>query len=67
MIQLVILKYAVPMSKFLNKLDTNNQLAKTILYNLNPRDNEVLVTMIGNFQDGNNTWKTSIWQRLVVP
>ena len=43
---------AIPLSRFLNKLDTNNQLAKTILYNLNPRDNEVLVTMIGNFQDG---------------
>ena len=33
-------------------LDSNNQLAKTILYNLNPRDNELLATMIGNFQDG---------------
>lgn len=40
------------MSKFLNKLDTNNQLAKTILYNLNPRDNDLITTMIGNFQDG---------------
>ncbi len=43
---------AIPLSKFLNRLDTNNQLTKTILYNLNPGDNEVLVTMIGNFQDG---------------
>ncbi|MDR3704791.1 MAG: glucuronate isomerase [Paludibacteraceae bacterium] len=40
------------MSKFLNRLDTNNQLAKTILYNLNPRDNDLITTMIGNFQDG---------------
>ena len=40
------------MSKFLNRLDTNNKLAKTILYNLNPADNEVIATMIGNFQDG---------------
>ncbi len=40
------------MSKFLNKLDTDNQLAKTILYNLNPRDNDLISTMIGNFQDG---------------
>ena len=39
-------------SKFLNKLDTNNQLAKTILYNLNPADNELMATMIGNFNDG---------------
>lgn len=40
------------LSKFLNKLDANNKLAKTILYNLNPADNELMATMIGNFQDG---------------
>lgn len=40
------------MSKFLDRLDNNNQLAKTILYNLNPRDNELMATMIGNFNDG---------------
>ena len=40
------------LSKFLNKLDTSNQLAKTILYNLNPADNELMATMIGNFNDG---------------
>jgi len=39
-------------AKFLNRLDTNNQLAKTILYNLNPADNELMATMIGNFNDG---------------
>jgi len=38
--------------KFLDRLDSQNKLAKTILYNLNPRDNELLATMIGNFQDG---------------
>ena len=43
---------ARPLSKFLNHLDSTNQLAKTILYNLNPRDNELLATMTGNFQDG---------------
>ncbi len=43
---------AKPLSKLLDRLDMNNQLAKTILYNLNPRDNELLGTMIGNFQDG---------------
>ncbi|HLP04648.1 MAG TPA: glucuronate isomerase, partial [Paludibacter sp.] len=43
---------AKAMSKFLNRLDTNNKLAKTILYNLNPADNEMIATMIGNFQDG---------------
>ena len=40
------------LSKFLNKLDSNDKLAKTILYNLNPNDNELLATMIGNFNDG---------------
>jgi len=41
-----------PLSRLLDRLDTTNQLAKTILYNLNPRDNELMGTMIGNFQDG---------------
>lgn len=40
------------MAKFFDRLDTNNKLAKTIIYNLNPRDNDMLATMIGNFQDG---------------
>jgi glucuronate isomerase len=43
---------ARPLSRFLDRLDTDNRLAKTILYNLNPRDNELMATMIGNFQDG---------------
>lgn len=43
---------ARPLSRLLNKLDTTNQLTKTILYNLNPANNELLATMIGNFQDG---------------
>ncbi|WP_254413048.1 glucuronate isomerase [Dyadobacter diqingensis] len=43
---------AQALSKFLNKLDSTDQLAKTVLYNLNPGDNEVLATMTGNFNDG---------------
>lgn len=43
---------AVPLSRFLNKLDATNQLTKTILYNLNPADNEMMATMAGNFNDG---------------
>ena len=39
-------------SKFLNKLDSTNRLTKTILYNLNPADNEMLAAMAGNFNDG---------------
>ncbi len=41
-----------PLSKFLDRLDKEDQLSKTVLYNLNPRDNELIATMIGNFQDG---------------
>ncbi|MFT2009603.1 glucuronate isomerase [Pontibacter sp. 13R65] len=48
---------AQPLSKFLGKLDNNNQLAKTILYNLNPTQNEVFATMIGNFNDGSTPGK----------
>lgn len=43
---------ARPLSRFLNTLDCTDQLARTILYNLNPADNEVFATMIGNFQTG---------------
>ena len=43
---------AKQLSKFLDRLDSTNQLAKTILYNLNPADNELMATMIGNFNDG---------------
>ncbi len=43
---------AKALAKFLNRLDESDQLAKTILYNLNPADNELMATMIGNFNDG---------------
>ncbi len=46
-----------PLARFLSRLDANNNLAKTILYNLNPRDNELFATMIGNFQDGSAAGK----------
>ncbi|MBT1704028.1 glucuronate isomerase [Chryseosolibacter indicus] len=45
------------LAKFLNELDKSDQLAKTILYNLNPADNEVMGTMIGNFNDGSTKGK----------
>jgi glucuronate isomerase len=41
-----------PMAKFFDRLDTQNRLTKTIIYNLNPRDNELIATMTGNFNDG---------------
>ena len=53
------------LSKFLCNLDSKNQLAKTILYNLNPADNELFATMTGNFNDGSVAgkvqWGSSWW------
>jgi glucuronate isomerase len=46
------LEMAGPLSKFLDRLDKGNKLPKTILYNLNPKDNALFATMVGNFQDG---------------
>jgi glucuronate isomerase len=40
------------LAAFLNRLDSDNKLAKTIIYNLNPADNELMATMAGNFNDG---------------
>jgi glucuronate isomerase len=48
---------AAKMSKFLSALDNTDQLAKTILYNLNPADNELMITMAGNFNDGTSAVK----------
>ncbi len=56
---------APSLSKFLNALDWKNKLPKTILYNLNPGDNEVFATMAGNFQDGSSKgkiqWGSAWW------
>lgn len=43
---------ARPLSRFLDRLEQEEKLTKTIVYNLNPRDNELLAAMLGNFQDG---------------
>ncbi len=48
---------AQPLAKLLANLDDQDRLAKTILYNLNPADNEILATLIGNFQDGKTPGK----------
>ena len=40
------------MSKFFGKLSKNESLTKTIVYNLNPRDNEMFAAMVANFNDG---------------
>lgn len=43
---------ATAMAGFFNELNSDDQLSKTVIYNLNPRDNEVFATMIGNYNDG---------------
>lgn len=45
-------KVAKAMVKFFNTLESNDQLAKTIIYNINPGDNEMIATMLGNFNKG---------------
>ena len=47
----------VKISKFLNELDNNEELAKTILYNINAADNEMMITMAGNYNDGSTAGK----------
>jgi glucuronate isomerase len=51
---------AEAIASFLNELDSTNQLAKTILYNLNPGDNTWLAAMIANFQDGRTPGKLQL-------
>jgi glucuronate isomerase len=43
---------AQPLARLLAKLEDRDSLAKTIIYNLNPADNEIVASLIGNFQDG---------------
>lgn len=53
------------LSKFLDQLDQENKLSKTILYNINPADNEIFASMIGNFNDGSVAgkvqWGSAWW------
>jgi glucuronate isomerase len=43
---------AAALARYLDRLDQDDRLPKTVLYNLNPADNYLFGTMIGNFQDG---------------
>lgn len=45
-------RQALALSRFLDRLDSRDKLAKTVLYNLNPADNELFASMAGNFNDG---------------
>ncbi len=51
---------AAPLAAFLDQLDTDNALPRTILYNLNPADNYAFATMLGNFQDGSLAGKVQL-------
>lgn len=48
---------ARPLAKMLGNLHEQSKLPKTVLYNSNPRDNELFSSMIGNFQDGSQPGK----------
>jgi glucuronate isomerase len=48
---------APALAKFLDRLNMKGRLPKTILYNSNPRDNELMAAMTGNFQDGSAVGK----------
>lgn len=56
---------AQTLSAYLDHLDSSDKLTKTIIYNLNPSDNEVFATMVGNFNDGSVKgkvqWGSSWW------
>ncbi|SMC79534.1 glucuronate isomerase [Cellulophaga tyrosinoxydans] len=56
---------AKAMSRLFNALDNTNQLAKTITYNLNPSQNEVFATMMGNYSEsgipGKMQWGSGWW------
>jgi glucuronate isomerase len=58
-------RQAAPLAKFLSRLDTEDKLTKTILYNLNPADNALMASMAGNFNDGSIAgkiqWGSAWW------
>ncbi len=52
---------------YLDLLDQENALPKTVIYNVNPSDNYAVAAAIGNFQDGSVPGQNPVRQRLVVP
>lgn len=49
-----------PLIGYLDQLDRDKMLPKTIIYNLNPADDYVFATLIGNFQDGSIAGKLQL-------
>ena len=58
---------AVALARYFDQLDSEGNLPKFILYNVNPADNYLLAAMIGNFQDGSYRRQDPVRFRLVVP
>lgn len=52
--------YAESLAQHLDKLNSSDKLGKTILYNINPKDTEMLATMLGNFQDSDCAGKIQL-------
>ncbi len=52
--------HAVPTARFFDRLEREGKLAKTVIYNSNPSDNELFASMIGNFQDGSGPGKLQL-------
>lgn len=55
---------ALSMSRFFNHLDNTDQLTRTVIYNLNPADNDIFATMLGNFSlgvPGKMQWGSGWW------
>jgi len=57
---------AAGLARLLDRLDSTNQLCKTIIYNLNPADNEVIATMLGKFSGWFVPRQDSVRRGLVV-
>ena len=60
------LPQARALAAYLDRLEQENALPKTIIYNNNPADNYVFATTAGNYQDGKTPGKNPVWFRLVV-
>jgi glucuronate isomerase len=51
---------ARPLVQFLDRLDSAGKLARTIIYTLNPRDNELAASILGSYQDGSVAGKMQL-------
>lgn len=52
--------YARSLARHLDKLNSIDKLGRTIIYNINPKDNDMLAAMVGNFQDSSCAGKIQL-------